>query len=52
MAKAKARRKTQVKNLRPKAVRGADSRNIKGGFSKINPGDGSTGGGGLGDKIN
>ena len=53
MAKGKSKRKLQVKNLRPK-VRSVDGRNVKGGFSKINPGDGSGGssGGGLGDKIN
>ena len=51
MAKAKSKRKTQVKNLRPK-VKGVDGRSVKGGFSKISPGDGSGGsGGGIGDKI-
>jgi hypothetical protein len=43
----------QVRNLKPKRVRGAESRNVKGGFSKISPGDGSTGTGGtINDKIN
>jgi hypothetical protein len=52
MAKAKGKRKTHVKNLRPR-VKGVDGRNVKGGFSKITPGDGSGGstGGGIGDKI-
>jgi len=54
MVKAKkAARKTAVRNLKPKRVKHSDSRHIKGGFSKLNPGDnGSTNGGGLNDKIN
>jgi hypothetical protein len=44
-----------VRNLKPKAVRGAEGRKIKGGFSKIAPGDGSKPGGGtsggIGDKL-
>jgi hypothetical protein len=57
MAKAKSKHKAQVKNLRPR-VKGVDGRNVKGGFSKISPGEGSGGsggsgnGGGIGDKIN
>jgi hypothetical protein len=55
MAKPKAKRKARVGNLKPKAVRGAEGRSVKGGFSKIAPGDGSTPGGstggGIGDKL-
>jgi hypothetical protein len=52
MAKAKGKRKSPVRNLKPRGVRTSDSRHIKGGFSKINPVDGSTGGGSINDKIN
>ena len=52
MTKPKAKRKTRVGNLKPRAVKGADGRNVKGGFSKIG-GGGSTPGtsGGIGDKL-
>ena len=53
MVKArKAARKTAVRNLKPKRVKHSDSRHIKGGFSKINPGDGGATGGNINDKIN
>ena len=53
MVKAKkAGRRTAVRNLKPKRVKGSESRNVKGGFSKINPGDGGSTGGGIHDKIN
>ena len=50
MAKAKGKRKSQVRNLKPRSVR--DSRHVKGGFSKINPVDPTPGGGTINDKIN
>jgi hypothetical protein len=53
MVKAKkASRRTAVKNLKPRRVKGSLSRHVKGGFSKINPIDGGTSGGGLNDKMN
>jgi hypothetical protein len=54
MAKPKAKRKTRVGNLKPKTVKGAEGRSVKGGFSKFVGGPDSTSGGtsgGVGDKL-
>jgi hypothetical protein len=52
MVKAKKAPRRAVKNLKPRRVKGSLSRHIKGGFSKINPGDSTSTGGGLNDKLN